>query len=111
MSRNVFARPAIEMAEHKNKSFLVLGAGAGIGGQTAKRFATEGYHAVLCRRSNAEGLTRLVQEIENMGGTAEGRLLNLAESEAIESLVVDLEQSAPPIDTVLYNLGAQIGTR
>lgn len=30
---------------------LVLGAGAGIGGTVAKRFAKEGYHSCLCRRS------------------------------------------------------------
>ena len=34
---------------------LVLGAGAGIGGTVGKRFAREGYHAVLCRRSDEDG--------------------------------------------------------
>ncbi len=29
---------------------LVIGAGAGIGGNVARRFAQEGYHACLCRR-------------------------------------------------------------
>jgi NAD(P)-dependent dehydrogenase (short-subunit alcohol dehydrogenase family) len=36
---------------------LVIGAGAGIGGNVAKRFAQEGMHACLCRRSDEEGLT------------------------------------------------------
>ncbi len=31
---------------------LVLGAGAGIGGHVAKRFAREGYHACLARRTS-----------------------------------------------------------
>ena len=35
------------------------GAGAGIGGNVGKRFAREGYHAVLCRRSDEAGLDRL----------------------------------------------------
>ena len=35
---------------------LVIGAGAGIGGSVARRFAAEGYHACLCRRSDEEGL-------------------------------------------------------
>ena len=30
---------------------LVLGAGAGIGGTVAAKFAQEGYHSYLCRRS------------------------------------------------------------
>ncbi len=43
---------------------LILGAGAGIGGNVAKRFAREGYHACLARRSDKAGLDRLVAEIE-----------------------------------------------
>jgi NAD(P)-dependent dehydrogenase (short-subunit alcohol dehydrogenase family) len=39
---------------------LVIGAGAGIGGNVGKRFAQEGYHAVLCRRTDEEGLRKLV---------------------------------------------------
>jgi len=35
---------------------LILGAGAGIGGNVAKRFAREGYHACLARRSDKPGL-------------------------------------------------------
>ncbi|MBI3248736.1 MAG: SDR family NAD(P)-dependent oxidoreductase, partial [Deltaproteobacteria bacterium] len=51
---------------------LVVGAGAGIGGTTAKRFACEGYHACLARRTDREGLDRLVGEIEAEGGSATG---------------------------------------
>jgi NAD(P)-dependent dehydrogenase (short-subunit alcohol dehydrogenase family) len=43
---------------------LILGAGAGIGGNVAKRFAREGYHACLARRSDQAGLNRLVAEID-----------------------------------------------
>ena len=41
---------------------LVIGAGAGIGGHVAKRFAREGYHIVMCRRSNKEGLQKIIEE-------------------------------------------------
>ena len=34
-----------------DKVCLVIGAGAGIGGTVAKRFAKEGYHAYLARRT------------------------------------------------------------
>ena len=47
---------------------LVLGAGAGIGGTVGARFAEAGYHAVLCRRSDASGLDNLVQGIKGAGG-------------------------------------------
>ena len=39
---------------------LVLGAGAGIGGTVATKFAQEGYHSCLCRRSDQDGLDNLV---------------------------------------------------
>ncbi|MGE0625601.1 MAG: SDR family NAD(P)-dependent oxidoreductase [Pseudomonadales bacterium] len=90
---------------------LVMGAGAGIGGTTGKRFAAEGYHAVLCRRSDEEGLNRLVGDIEASGGTASGYLLNAAEDGAIESRIEAVERDIGPIEVVVYNLGAQIGDR
>ena len=58
---------------------LVIGAGAGIGGNVGKRFAAGGYHTVLCRRSDEEGLQQLVAEIEAAGGSASGYLLNAIE--------------------------------
>ena len=42
---------------------LVLGAGAGIGGTVAKKFAKEGFHSCLCRRSDQKGLDQLVSDI------------------------------------------------
>ena len=65
---------------------LVIGAGAGIGGTVASRFAAEGYHACLSRRSNEEGLKRLVQGIQEEGGKATGFILNAIEENAIEKV-------------------------
>ena len=90
---------------------LVLGAGAGIGGCVAKRFAREGYHAVLARRSDEEGLNRLVSEIEEAGGRATGRLVDATEEGAIEKLVRATENEIGPITVAVFNLGAQIGNR
>ena len=90
---------------------LVMGAGAGIGGTTAARFAQEGWHAVLCRRSDEAGLQRLVGEIETAGGSASGRLMNAAEDGSIEACVEEVERDVGPIDVMIFNLGAQIGDR
>jgi len=90
---------------------LVIGAGAGIGGHVGQRFAAEGYHAVLCRRSDKDGLDRLVQQIEDAGGTASGYLLNAVEEGSIEERVAAVEADIGPIEVVVFNLGAQIGDR
>ena len=93
------------------KVCLILGAGAGIGGHVAQKFASEDYHAVLCRRSDREGLDQLIDTITSSGGSASGHLLNAVEDNAIETLIAEVEQSTGPIHTVLFNLGAQIGNR
>ena len=90
---------------------LVIGAGAGIGGNVGMRFAAEGYHSVLCRRSDQYGLDKLVADIQTEGGEATGFLLNAIQPDTIEKLVEAIERDTGPIETVIYNLGAQIGDR
>lgn len=88
-----------------------MGAGAGIGGTVGKHFARAGYHAVLCRRSDEDGLKRLVEDIRAEGNDATGFLLNAAEEGTIEERVHAVEAEIGPIEVVIYNLGAQIGNR
>ena len=90
---------------------LVIGAGAGIGGNVGKKFALEGYHSVLCRRSDAVGLETLVTDIEQSGGEASGFLLNATQPDSIESRIAAVEAEIGNIEVVVYNLGAQIGNR
>jgi len=90
---------------------LVIGAGAGIGGNVARRFAREGYHACLCRRSDQTGLDSLVKSIHDEGNSASGYLLNAVLDNTIEDLVATIEADIGPIEVMVYNLGAQIGNR
>ena len=90
---------------------LVLGAGAGIGGTVATRFAQEGYHSCLCRRSDQKGLDKLVGNIESEGGSASGYLLNAIEDNVIEDLITSIESEIGPIEVLVYNLGAQTGMK
>ena len=90
---------------------LVLGAGAGIGGTVATKFALEGYHSSLCRRSDKEGLDRLVKNIEDQGGSANGYIMNAIEDNAIEEVITSIESDIGPIEVLVYNLGAQTGMK
>lgn len=90
---------------------LVIGAGAGIGGTVGKRFAKEGYHAVLCRRTDEDGLNKLVSDIEHDGGSASGFLLNAVKPDTLEERVAAVEADIGPIEVVIFNLGAQVGNR
>ena len=89
---------------------LVIGAGAGIGGHVAARFARAGYHACLARRSDAAGLDKLVDGIKDEGNAASGFMLNVVDDNSIEALVDDIEKNIGPIEVAVYNLGAQIGS-
>lgn len=90
---------------------LVIGAGAGIGGNVGRRFAQAGYHAVLCRRSDRDGLDQLVADIVTTGGSASGYLLNAVAADSLEHRVAAVEAEIGPIEVVVFNLGAQIGDR
>ncbi len=90
---------------------LVIGAGAGIGRNAERRFAQEGYHACLCRRSDEDGLNKMVDDIVTEDGSASGYLLNAIEENSIEERVAAIEAEIGPIEVVVYNLGAQIGDR
>lgn len=89
------------MTDSRKPVFLVIGAGAGIGGNAAMRFAAGGYHAVLARRSDEEGLARMTRQIEAAGGSATGTLLNAAEDGSIEELVARAEAEIGPIHAAL----------
>ena len=93
------------------KVCMIIGAGAGIGGHVAERFAIEGYHSVLCRRSNKKGLDHLVTKIQRGGNEATGFILNAVEPDSIEDCIQRVESDIGAIDTLVFNLGAQTGIK
>jgi len=93
------------------KICLIIGAGAGIGMATARRFATEGYYICLVRRSDQEGLNKSIQELTTNGHEAAGFILDVTKPDELEALVEKIETELGAIDTAVYNVGAQIGDR
>jgi NAD(P)-dependent dehydrogenase (short-subunit alcohol dehydrogenase family) len=66
---------------------------------------------VLCRRSDQDGLDKLVSKIQTNGGEATGFILNAVEEGSIEKQISHIETEIGPIEIVVFNLGAQIGNR
>ncbi len=93
------------------KVCMVIGAGSGIGGTVAERFARSGFHSVLCRRSNKDSLERLVKKIRRNGNEATGVLINAIEPNSLEKCIEKVELEIGPIDTLVFNLGAQTGSK
>lgn len=93
------------------KVCLIIGAGAGIGMATARRFAKDGYYICLVRRNDQKGLDRSIQELTTTGHEAAGYLLDVTVPNELEVLIEKIETEIGAIDTAVYNVGAQIGDR
>jgi NAD(P)-dependent dehydrogenase (short-subunit alcohol dehydrogenase family) len=93
--------------ERGDKVALVFGAGAGLGGAIARRFAREDFHAVVTRR-NAEGLEPLVAEIEAAGGVATAMGVDARKEDQVVGLFDRVEQEIGPIEVAVHNIGANV---
>ena len=90
-----------------SKIALVIGAGDALGAAIARRFAQEGYVAVLVRR-NAEKLEPLVAEIRAQGGVAHGLSCDARKEEEITALFAKVEADLGPIAVCVFNIGANV---
>ncbi len=91
----------------ERRAVLVVGAGDATGGAIARRFAREGYVAVVTRREKSR-LDSLVDQIRRQGGEAHA----FGSDARVEAEVVDLfatiEQSIAPLEAVVFNIGANV---
>jgi NADP-dependent 3-hydroxy acid dehydrogenase YdfG len=82
---------------------LIVGAGPGISGATARRFGSEGYQVGLVARG-ARSVADLVGELEPAGVTARGAVADAADPRALTDAVTDMIALAGPVDVLLYNV-------
>lgn len=94
------------MAEQRNATAAIIGAGDYIGAAIAKRFSAEGYIVVVGRRS-AEKLQPLKAEIEAAGGRCVARELDARKEEDITAFLEAAEATAP-LEVVIFNVGANV---
>jgi NAD(P)-dependent dehydrogenase (short-subunit alcohol dehydrogenase family) len=92
--------------QKRNKTVAVIGAGDFIGGEIAKKFASEGF-TIFAGRRNGDKLAPLVKEIEAMGGEIHARSLDARKEEEIVSFLNDADKHAP-MEVCIFNIGANV---
>lgn len=88
----------------ENKIAVITGAGSGIGREQAKLFAAEGATVIAIDRS-AEGINKLVADINQTGGTATARHLDVTDKDAVNELVKEVIGSYGRIDILANTAG------
>jgi len=86
------------------KVVLVTGAGSGIGKAAAVQFAQEGAVVALAGRREAL-LIEVAEVIERNGGRALALPTDVADEQAVERLVADVEATLGPLDAAFNNAG------
>lgn len=90
----------------RHATVAVVGAGDYIGGEIAKKFASEGFTVFVGRRQG-EKLAPLVKDIESAGGKVFGRALDARKEEEIISFLGDADKHAP-LEVCVFNIGANV---
>ena len=83
-------------------NFLSIGTGAGIGLETAERFANGGFRVAVAAR-NAEKTQELADQIKANGHQAEAFRVDASDLGSVESLVSSVEKGFGGIDVLHYN--------
>ncbi|MCF8505588.1 MAG: SDR family oxidoreductase [Caulobacter sp.] len=89
------------------KVVLVIGAGDATGGAIARRFACEGYAAVIVRR-DAENLKDLTGQIVAEGGEAHPFGVDARKEDQMVDLFARVEAEIGPIEVAVFNIGANV---
>lgn len=88
---------------------LVIGAGNATGGAIARRFAREGYRAVVTRRArHLDQLEALAARIRGDGGEAHAFGVDAREEDEMVPFVERVEREIGPIAVAVYNIGANV---
>jgi NAD(P)-dependent dehydrogenase (short-subunit alcohol dehydrogenase family) len=86
---------------------VVLGAGDGLGGAIARRFAREGLHACVVRRT-ADALAPLCEQIRAAGGRATPFGVDARDEDQVGDLFERIEAGIGPVEVAVHNIGANV---
>ena len=90
----------------RKKIALVVGAGDFLGASVAKKFAKEGFLAVVTRRRG--DLTKLTRDINSFGGEAYPFHSDARNEEQVVELMHNIEKKIGQIDILIYNVGGNV---
>lgn len=88
------------------KVALVVGAGDFLGGAIARRFAREGYHAVITRRRG--DLDETAASITDAGGTVTAMHSDARDEDQVIALIDKVESEIGPIEVLVFNVGGNV---
>jgi NAD(P)-dependent dehydrogenase (short-subunit alcohol dehydrogenase family) len=97
----------IRIAMSDQRAAWIVGAGDGLGGAVARRFAREGLIACVTRR-NADKLAPLIAEINGAGGRAHAFGCDARKEDEVIALVDRIEREVAPIEVLVFNVGANV---
>ncbi|WP_339635397.1 SDR family NAD(P)-dependent oxidoreductase [uncultured Sneathiella sp.] len=86
------------------KTALITGAASGMGRATAHLFADEGANVAVTDLTE-EGVSKVVEEIRNAGGSAEGWVLDVTDKAQIQSVVSAIAAHFGRLDILINNAG------
>ena len=93
----------------ETKAALVVGAGNATGGAIARRFAREGYAAVITRRArNLDQLEALAATIRAEGGVAHPIGADARDEHETEALFERVEREIGAIEVAVFNVGGNV---
>ncbi|MFF6984584.1 SDR family NAD(P)-dependent oxidoreductase [Streptomyces sp. NPDC008343] len=91
-------------ASAASRTAVITGASSGIGAATARRLAAAGYHVVLTAR-RADRIDRLAKEINQAGGNATPRRLDVTDRAAVDEFATAFDT----VGVLVNNAGGALG--
>ena len=85
---------------------LVIGAGDFLGGAIARRFAREGFHAVISRRRG--DLDAVAASITQAGGTVTTIHSDARDEDQVTTLFERVEKEIGPVEVLVFNVGGNV---
>lgn len=89
----------------KNKTAVITGGSRGIGAAVAKALAEKGANVAILYAGNAEAAEKTVKECEGFGVQAKAWQCNVADAEAVKTVVGEIRKSFDSIDMLVNNAG------